>query len=193
MYKLQPQRAKFEDGYLTPQHKHSYTELTYVIEGRYHQQIENMDITLNKGEICLIGKETPHREYLYQQNAIVLFLGIANSFFDKSMPLETGDPEGQRFLREMILNQNGKYHFVRFVPKKKNLVIPALFESIVSELRQPEPGSWHILMGCVERLLHRLPVDYDAHIQSKTRQMEMKQHFEAIKLYLFLDIIRVQD
>lgn len=100
------------------------------------------------------------------------------------MLLETGDSEGQRFLRDMILNRNEKYHFVRFIPRKENFGIPMLFESIVSELRQPGPGTWHLLMGCVERLLHRLPVDYDAHIQGKTRQLAAEQHFEAIKQYL---------
>jgi mannose-6-phosphate isomerase-like protein (cupin superfamily) len=64
-YKLQPYRTKFEDGYLAPPHKHNYVELTYVIEGLYHHRIEGRDETFNKGEICLIGKETPHSEYFY--------------------------------------------------------------------------------------------------------------------------------
>jgi AraC-like DNA-binding protein/quercetin dioxygenase-like cupin family protein len=183
-YKLQARRARFEDGDLTPRHKHNYVELTYVVEGRYHQRIEGCDETLNKGEICLIGRDTPHREYLYQQNAIVLFLGISNAFFDKSTPLETGDPEGQRFLREMILNHDEKYHFVRFTPQKSETIIPRLFEAIVSELRRHEPGTRYVVMGYAARLLYRLPTDYDAHIQGKTRQGAAKQQFEDVKQYL---------
>jgi mannose-6-phosphate isomerase-like protein (cupin superfamily) len=168
MCKLQARRTKFEDGFLTPRHKHNYVELTYVIDGRYHQRIEGRDETLNKGEICLIGKETFHREYLYQQNAIVLFLGISNAFFDKSTPLETGYPEGQRFLREMILNHDENYHLIRFTPQKSETIIPSLFESIVSELRRHEPGTRYVIMGYTTRLLYRLPADYDAHILGKT-------------------------
>ncbi|MDR1072283.1 MAG: hypothetical protein LBL45_01215 [Treponema sp.] len=40
MYKLQSLCARFEDGYLTARHKHNYVELTYVIDGAYHQRIE---------------------------------------------------------------------------------------------------------------------------------------------------------
>jgi AraC-like DNA-binding protein len=184
MCKLQSQRAVFEDGYLTSRHKHNYVELTYVIDGKYHQRIAGRDETLNKGEICLIGKKTLHGEYLYQRDAMVLFLGISNAFFDKSMPLETGDPEGQRFLREMILSRDEKYHFVRFTPQKSETVIPRLFEAIVAELRRHEPGTRHLVMGYVARLLHRLPVDYEAHIQGRTKQAAAEQEFEDIKQYL---------
>jgi AraC-like DNA-binding protein len=156
-------------------------ELAYVVEDRYHQRIEGHDETFNKGEICLIGKETFHREYLYQQNTVVLFLGISNAFFDKSMPLETGVPEEHRFLYEMILNPNETY---RFVPKKRKPVIPMFFEAIVSELRQHEPGIRHIVMGYAKRTFYRLPVDYDVHIQGKTRQMTAKWQFEDVKQYL---------
>jgi AraC-like DNA-binding protein len=159
-------------------------ELTYVIDGAYHQQIGGREETLNKGEVCLLGKETLHREYLYQRNAMVLFLGISNAFFDKSMPLETGDPEGQRFLREMILNRNETYHFVRFVPKKENPETRRLFEAIVSELRRHEPGTRHLVMGYVQRLLYRLPSDYDAYVQGRARQAAAEQEFEDIKQYL---------
>lgn len=183
-YELQARCARFEDGYLTPPHKHNYVELTLVIDGTYHQRIGGRDETLNKGEICLIGQETLHGEYLYQQNAMVLFLDISNAFFDKSMPLETSDPEGRRFLREVILNPNETYHFVRFVPKKENPETRLLFEAIVSELRRHEPGTRHLVMGYAQRLLHRLPSDYDIHIQGKPMQEAAERQFEDIKRYL---------
>jgi AraC-like DNA-binding protein len=183
-YKLLARRTGFEDGFLTPRYKHNYVELTYVIEGRHHQWIEGRDETLNQGEICLIGKDTPQGEYLFRQNAKVLFLGISNAFFDKSTPLETGDPGGQRFLREMILNRDEKYHFVRFTPRKSKSIIPRLFEAIVAELRRHEPGTRYLVMGYTARLLHRLPVDYEAHVQGKTRQTAARRQFEDLKQYL---------
>jgi AraC-like DNA-binding protein/quercetin dioxygenase-like cupin family protein len=169
-YKLQAWRVRFEGEFLTPRYKHNYVELTYVIEGRYHQRVEGRDETLNQGEIFLIGRNTPHGKYFYQQNAKVLFLGISNAFFDKSGPLETGDPEGQRFLREMILNQDEKYHFVRFTPQKSESIIPRLFEAIVAELKRHEPGTRYLVMG------------YEAHVQG--RQPAARRQFEDVKQYL---------
>jgi hypothetical protein len=124
-----------------------------------------------------MGKETLPGEYLYQRNAMVLFRIIPNAFFDKSMPLETSDPEGRRFLREMILNRNETY---RFVPKKKEPETRRLFKAIVSELRRREPGSWRLVMGYAQRLFHRLPSEYDLHIQGGDRQAEEEREFEDI-------------
>jgi quercetin dioxygenase-like cupin family protein len=71
----------FDDGLSTPPHTHNYAELGYVAEGQFNTHIEGRDYLLNKGDLFLINKNTPHNEYLYRKNSVVLFLSIVNTFF----------------------------------------------------------------------------------------------------------------
>jgi quercetin dioxygenase-like cupin family protein len=109
----------FEDGFLTPQHKHNFVELVYVIEGIFHKQIEGKDYVFNKGEFLLINQDISHGEYMYQKNQVVVTLQLSNSFFDKSMnhhDMALASVEVEEFLRRFILNGNRDYFFVRFTP-----------------------------------------------------------------------------
>ncbi|MDR2079474.1 MAG: AraC family transcriptional regulator, partial [Treponema sp.] len=62
--------------------------------------------------------------------------------------------------------------------------IVGLFEHILDELTQPQPGSAHIVMGCVERLLSLLPLDYKVSVELNGRKAEENRLFEKIRFLL---------
>jgi AraC-like DNA-binding protein/quercetin dioxygenase-like cupin family protein len=183
-HKTSSGQARFEDGFLSPFHKHNYVELAYVAEGQLKQKIEDHDVLFNKGEICLIGKDASHADYLYKKDMIVVFLGISNSFFDKSFSLDGAKGEAEHFLRDMMIGQKKKYNFVRFVPKSKNTEIPAVIEQILSEMTRPRPGGTHLIMGYMERLLNLLPQEYRISIQGQGRTNDQRLFFDEILQYL---------
>jgi hypothetical protein len=109
----------FEDGFLTPPHKHNFVELAYVLEGQIHKQIEGKDYIFNQGEFFLLNRNVSHGEYYYRKNSVVVWLRLSNAFFDRSMnhrdmALAGGEPE--EFLRRFVMNDNREYFFVHFTP-----------------------------------------------------------------------------
>jgi AraC-like DNA-binding protein len=180
-------RVFFEDGLLTPLHRHNFIELGYVAEGQLKQRIDGKDYVFNQGEMFLINKDIPHGEYLYRKNMAILFLNISNAFFDKSMNhQDLAGRESENFIRHFMITQNQEYCFVRFVPKveKASPRAPGLFEEILAELRKPEAGSSYIVIGLVERLLSLLPSEYTFSIESNSRNAARERLFERLRGYL---------
>jgi mannose-6-phosphate isomerase-like protein (cupin superfamily) len=160
---LQKGTAKiyFDDGAHTSAHTHNYVELGYVVEGQFHKQINGQEYLFHKGEIFLVNKGAAHTEYLYRKNATVLLLGMSNTFFDKSLRHDVYSREAGDFLQHFILGGEEKYQCIRFIPRKSRLQTPKLFEKIAGELWQPQPGTTHLVIGYVERILNLLPAEFE--------------------------------
>jgi len=175
-------QAYFDDGLLTFLHTHNYTELGYVAEGQFHTNIGGRDYLFNQGDLFLIDKNILHNEYLYRKNSVVLFLSIANNFFDKTMRHDVYDNETEKFIQRFVIG--GGYHFVRFIPRVGKSQIPGLFEKIISEIWQPHPGTIHLVIGYVEWILNLLPIEYEVVIQQNDRILASDFLFKEIKRYL---------
>jgi AraC-like DNA-binding protein/mannose-6-phosphate isomerase-like protein (cupin superfamily) len=174
----------FDDGTVTPMHTHNHVELGYVVEGQFHKQINGQDYRFRKGEVFLVNKGTEHTEYLYRKDAIVFLLGISNTFFDKSLRHDVYRREADDFLQRFIIG-NEKYQFIRFIPKKSRLQTSKLFEKIVGELWQPQPGTTHLIIGYVERILNLLPVEFEIAVQRNYRGGgDQNALFEDVRHYL---------
>ena len=75
----------YSEGKYTQLHTHDYLELSYVVEGEFHQRILNKDVVFQKGDLCLIDKNCLHQDCLTDQSGVVLFIGIANDMFTEIM------------------------------------------------------------------------------------------------------------
>ncbi|MDR0707994.1 MAG: AraC family transcriptional regulator, partial [Treponema sp.] len=62
--------------------------------------------------------------------------------------------------------------------------LPGLFEHILDELTRPKSGGAHIVMGCVERLLSLLPLDYKVSVEWNDRKSEENRLFEKTRFLL---------
>jgi AraC-like DNA-binding protein len=69
-------------------------------------------------------------------------------------------------------------------PHADSARIPGLFEHILDELTQPQPGGVHIVMGYVERLLSLLPLDYEVSVEWNDRRAVENRLFEKIRFLL---------
>lgn len=177
----------FDEGLLTPLHHHNFIELGYVAEGQLKQHIAGRDYLFNQGEMFLINKDITHGEYLYRKNMMILYLNISNTFFDKSMNhRDLAGREGEDFVRHFMIDKNQDYCFVRFVPREGEAPsrIPGLFEEIRTELRKPEAGGSHIVIGLVERLLSLLPSEYTLFVEPNSRRAAGERSFEQLRRYL---------
>jgi AraC-like DNA-binding protein len=177
----------FEDGFLTPAHKNNYIELNYVIEGRFHKQIEGKDYIFDKGDFLLINHDVENSEYMYSRNFAVITMQISNSFFDKTMnhsDITLAGNEAEEFFNRYIIKGRSEYLFIRCSPKEHSSPVPALLEQIIDELIEPRTGSAYIVMGYAARLLSLLPLKYKVTVERRDRKDAENRLFEKIRFLL---------
>jgi AraC-like DNA-binding protein/mannose-6-phosphate isomerase-like protein (cupin superfamily) len=188
-------RIYFEDGFLTPPHKHNFVELAYILEGQLHKQIEGKEYVFNRGEFFLLNRGVRHGEYYYRKNSAVVWLRLSSAFFDRAMHYKnialTVGKELEEFLRRFAMNSSREYYFVRFIPPPSPVhpygdpsQISSLFEQIFDELTLPRPGSIHIVIGYVERLLSLIPRNCKFSVEWSNRKGTENQLFEKIRCLL---------
>jgi len=172
----------FDDGILTTEHKHNFTEFGYVAQGQFHTHIDNQDYIFNQGDIFLIDKNTIHNEYIYRKNMVVLFFSVANTFFDKTIHHEVYCAKTEKFIKDFVIGED--YRFIRLVPKVNNCQVPGLFEKIFSEIWRPHSGTMHLIIGYVEWIIDLIPTEYEIIIQRNNRNMVRDLLFKEIRQYL---------
>jgi AraC-like DNA-binding protein len=178
-----PAWLDYRDGTLTEFHKHNFMELAYVAEGELHQDISGNHEVFRQGEICIMGKNTLHAEYLYTKPSIVMFLGISNSFFDKTFHMSTGNSKTAQSVRTVIMEAQNNFRFIRFVPKTQDTQSTSLLAQILTEITQPGAGSVYLTIGYVDRLLNILPEEYESSIE-KESALPKDKLFNDIQRYL---------
>lgn len=97
----------YSEGKYTQLHTHDYLELSYVVEGEFHQRILNKDVVFQKGDLCLIDKNCLHQDCLTDQSGVVLFIGIANDMFTEIMNENSTPQKILSFLQSALLKQKG--------------------------------------------------------------------------------------
>lgn len=95
----------YSEGKYTQLHTHDYLELSYVVEGEFHQRILNKDVVFQKGDLCLIDKNCLHQDCLTDQSGVVLFIGIANDMFTEIMNENSTPQKILSFLQSALLKQ----------------------------------------------------------------------------------------
>ena len=48
-------------GAIVPEHSHEAEQITYILEGALHFQLEGKEVTVHKGEVLRIPSNVPHR------------------------------------------------------------------------------------------------------------------------------------
>lgn len=168
-------------GQQTAVHQHNYIELAYVVQGEFRQKILDKTISFKQGELVLISQATPHCEYIYDRDCVVLFLNIQNALFkllfsrDKKENLEN-------FIVSLLLSGQSNYNYLQFVPKSSSdaLSTPKLLKNLISEIRNKESGYTHVITGYILRLFTYLPLEYQFFLE--------KEDFYQLKALLFNDI-----
>ena len=175
---------RFESGLRTPLHTHDCVELLYVARGRLLESIAGRDEEFQAGEIALIDPHSQHGEYLFAEDAQIVFVNIATAFLDRSLLARAADAQAHRFVKEVILSRKEAFHFVRFVPKAEGGRLPHVLERLMAELRERRPGYVHLAQGLVERLLYLLPVEYQLSLSQSEQEELRRRLFEDVRRYL---------
>ena len=142
----------YSEGKYTQLHTHDYLELSYVVEGEFHQRILNKDVVFQKGDLCLIDKNCLHQDCLTDQSGVVLFIGIANDMFTEIMNENSTPQKILSFLQSALLKQKDVQQFLHFRPSDG--ASESLDDSLLLLLKEsysPDSGSRYITKGLLFR------------------------------------------
>ncbi|MGN0422359.1 MAG: AraC family transcriptional regulator [Lachnospiraceae bacterium] len=175
----------FSSGEKTQLHTHDYIELTYVVEGEFRQRILGKDIIFSKGDLCLIDKNCLHQDYLLDQPAIILFLGIANDMFAEIMDENVTTQKIISFLQSALLKQKDVQQYLHFRPgADATEALEDCLYLLLRELCSNTIGSRYICKGLLLRIFRLLSTTYEFSLSREQRKTMNWIIFEEVSEYI---------
>lgn len=116
-----------------PMHIHSYVELSYIYSGTCSQTINDKQITLTEGQVCIIDTDTPHSIDITSENDIIINIIMSKSYFSTAF-LSRLSQGGiiSNFLINAISEQQSHDNYIIFNSQYNNR-IPFLFKELMCE------------------------------------------------------------
>ncbi len=134
-FKSHMERQFFKDNHIyiekqtrftnVPLHSHGFIELVYVYQGEMHQKVNDIDMTLHKGDILLLNQFAKHEVEAAGKSDIIINFIIKTEFFSKLMSLFDQDNlisdfilasvNGKRRIAEHILFKVGKIESIQMI------------------------------------------------------------------------------
>ncbi|MDY4969712.1 MAG: AraC family transcriptional regulator [Lachnospiraceae bacterium] len=98
-----------------PKHIHSVIELNYIYSGEMTQIIDGKKITLHKGDICILDRNTTHEILPLSENDIVITIDMRKKYFTASF-LSRLSTQGlvSRFLVNALLEGQTRHQYLIF-------------------------------------------------------------------------------
>lgn len=176
---------EFSPGEKTQLHTHDYIELAYVVSGEFRQKILGKDIVFQEGELCLIDKNCLHQDYLLNQSATILFLGIANDMFAEIMDGNITAQKIIMFLQPALLKQKDLQQYLHFRPNEgAKAAIEECLCVLLKELYENTVGSRYVCKGLLMRIFHILGTKYEFSLSKEQRKTMNWLVFEEVSDYI---------
>lgn len=178
-------RQQCQQDSLTELHRHDYVEIAYVVKGNLKQNILGQDEVFHEGEICVVGQNSLHQDYLTYQDAIVIFLGISNEMFERKDDFGKKYSRAQDFFRKLVIRRKKDLKFIRFTPRPgaKEELEPVLAQ-IIRENAEVKPGYESIVAGLLERMNTILMSQYQIALSKKEQTQVRKLLFDDVIDYI---------
>ena len=158
-----------------------------MVEGEFRQRILSHDITFSKGDLCLIDKNCLHQDYLLDQPAVILFLGIANDMFTEIMDENVATQTIIYFLQSALLKQKDLQQYLHFRPGSDPGAAAELESCLcllLNELHDNKIGSHYICKGLLLRIFRIISTRYDFSLSKEQRKTMNWIVFEEISDYI---------
>lgn len=182
----------FISGEMTQLHTHSYIELAYVAEGEFRQRILGKEIVFSKGDLCLIDKNCLHQDYLLNQEATVLFLGIANDMFREIMDESITTHKIIAFLQSALMEAKDVQQFLHFRPGTgSDEEMESCMFLLLRELYENKIGSRYICKGLLLRIFRIMSTKYEFSLSREQRRTMNWIVFEEVTGYIQKNYARV--
>ena len=170
----------------TQLHTHDYIELAYIVEGEFHQKISEKEIIFQKGELCLIDRNCLHQDYLENNSAVILFLGIDNTMFGEIMNESVTTQKFIAFLQSALDKQKSTQQYLHFRPGAgASAQLELLLTQLLKELYENEIGSTYICKGLLLRIFRILSTQYEFSLTKEQQKTMNWIVFQEICDYIY--------
>ncbi len=177
----------FQPESATQLHTHDYLELAYIVKGNFYQNIVGKTIHFRAGELCLIDKNCLHQDYLISEDAIILFIGIANDMFHEVINENITTQKIISFLQSALLEQKDLQQYLHFRPKT-NIPSTAHMEEclllFLQELVSNTVGSHYVCKGMLFRIFRLLSTEFDFSLSQQQKKSMSWLIFHEITEYM---------
>lgn len=130
------------------EHDHEYIEMIYVYSGKLTQKINNQNITLNKGDICLLDTHCKHSLEYLDKDDIVINILLSKDFFDSIFVdlLYENDIISNLVIDSFYQNTTSRYIILK---SSFNNEIQDIFTRILCEYYDKSVGSKTLIKGYI--------------------------------------------
>jgi AraC-like DNA-binding protein/quercetin dioxygenase-like cupin family protein len=178
-------RQQCHNGDLTEAHRHEYVELAYVVSGTLRQRIVGSDEVFQAGEVCVIGQNSVHQDYLTDEESVVIFIGISNDLFASKNALTDRYSRAQGFFRDLVVQRKKDLKFIRFSPRAGiNEEFEEVIRQIIIENQGCRAGYVNIVAGLLERLNDILMSQFQISLSKGEASQVRKLLFDDVVDYI---------
>ncbi|MCR5641136.1 MAG: AraC family transcriptional regulator [Lachnospiraceae bacterium] len=178
-------RQQCKDSELTEAHRHEYVELAYIVSGTLRQRIVGGDEVFQAGEVCVIGQNSVHQDYLVDEDSVVIFIGISNDLFGSKNTFMSRYSRAQDFFRDLVVQRKKDLKFIRFIPRGGiNEEFEDIIHQIILENIGCRTGYVNIVAGLLERLNDMLMSQFQISMSKGEQSQVRKLLFDDVVDYI---------
>lgn len=162
------------------EHVHNFVEISYVYSGKFRQVIDGREVTLKKGEICLIDTDVPHSIGPTGADDIIINILMTKKYFRDKLLLNSFS---KGIITDFILNvisETASHRQYIIFKNKEFLEIHSVICEILKETFFPCIGSREAVSHYLNILFIKLVRDFDYETNGQTSRQDT-QILEILK------------
>lgn len=139
-----------------PRHIHAVIELNYIYKGTMTQIINDREITLHEGDVCILDRDVVHEIRPLSQEDIVITIDMRESFFTGNF-LTRLPAQGilSSFLVDALSERNSRQHYLIFY-RQEDIDIHTVIQQLLCEYYDYNIGSNEIMDAYIAILFSQL-------------------------------------
>lgn len=162
------------------EHIHNFIEISYVYSGKFRQVIDGREVTLKKGEICLIDTDVPHSIAPTGADDIIINILMTKKYFRDKLLLNSFS---KGIITDFILNvisETASHRQYIIFKNKEFYEIHSVICEILKETFFPGIGSREAVSHYLNILFIKLVRDFDYETNGQTSRQDT-QILEILK------------
>ncbi|MBD2845445.1 helix-turn-helix transcriptional regulator [Paenibacillus sp. IB182496] len=162
-------------------HRHSFIELIYIYSGECHQTINDKEVSMKKGELCILDTNTYHSIGNTGEDDIIINCLMRKSYFDWAfLSRLSGNDIFSSFLTHAIYENKHSNEYI-LIHSGANEAISRIMHTILCEYFNKQPCSDEIINAYMVILFAEMLRMYRGDVNAR--------NFEALKNTQITDIL----
>lgn len=147
-----------------PSHAQQFFEIIFVLEGTCHSSIGDSSVTLQKGDLCFIAPDIPHRSLVNDHSSIVYSIMIRTSTFQNTFSNIYGENDiiSDFFTKNLYQHVNGSSPYILCKTDCEEFYLN-IMEDIIQEELHPHKFSKRYLNTLFELFILHLLRNHEYH------------------------------